>query len=111
MNEQNQKTTASDLLASITEWVKELASSTDEVKKSEQFKAWMDAMATFVDYSYRNQLLILRAKPKSTKVAGFNAWKKLARSVKKGERSIKILAPSTKKVKRTDEKTGEEKQI
>jgi antirestriction protein ArdC len=37
--------------------------------------------------------------PEATRVAGFNAWKKLGRSVMKGERGIAILAPMLLKQK------------
>lgn len=42
-------------------------------------------------------MLIALQRPDATQVAGFHAWKKLGRSVKKGERGIKILAPVMRK--------------
>ena len=39
----------------------------------------------------------------------YNAWKRVGRTVKKGEKSIKIFKPWT--IKKTDEETGEERYI
>jgi hypothetical protein len=38
-------------------------------------------------------MLIATQKPAATHVAGFNAWRKLGRFVKKREKGIMILAP------------------
>jgi hypothetical protein len=58
--------------------------------------AWKDALAynaKFWSYSFRNQMLIVMQNPDASKVAGFNTWKALGRSVKKGEKGLAILAP------------------
>ena len=44
-------------------------------------------------YSLGNQLLIAMQAPDARFVAGFHAWKDLARRVRKGEHGIRILAP------------------
>ena len=64
------------------------------VFESEQYKAYMKAMAKFHRYSFNNVMLILMQCPNATAVAGFNTWKKqFGRTVKKGESGIQILAP------------------
>ena len=45
-------------------------------------------------YSLGNQLLIAYQFPMATDVAGFRAWLKRGRRVRKGERGIAILAPT-----------------
>jgi antirestriction protein ArdC len=50
-------------------------------------------MGRFHNYSFGNILEIARQKPDATRVAGFWKWKELGRSVKKGEKGIRILAP------------------
>ena len=55
------------------------------------------------NYSPRNCLLIKLACPTATKVAGYKAWKKLNRYVRKGEKGIKIYAPSPRKVRENGE--------
>lgn len=61
--------------------------------KSDQLQAYIAAMAKFHRYSFRNIMLIASQFPSATQVAGFRAWKKLNRYVKKGEQGITIIAP------------------
>ena len=55
--------------------------------------AFLAAAARFHRYTFRNVMLIAMQRPDATRVAGFNAWKKLGRFVKKGEKGIVIVAP------------------
>jgi len=71
--------------------------------KSDTLKQYLATMAKFYHYSFGNQLLIAFQKPDATHVAGFNAWKKFNRFVKKGERGIVILAPITRVVGKVEE--------
>ena len=50
-------------------------------------------MSRFHNYCFGNILEIARQTPDATRVAGFWKWKQLGRSVKKGEKGIRILAP------------------
>lgn len=61
--------------------------------KSDQLVLYIAAMAKFHRYSLRNIMLIVSQFPTATQVAGFRAWKKLDRYVKKGEQAITIFAP------------------
>ena len=84
---------ARDLAEQIESSVNALATETDEVRKSDFFKQWLDAMATFTSYSFNNQMLIAFQRPTATRVAGFHAWRTLGRHVNKGAKGIAILAP------------------
>ena len=64
-----------------------------EAGYSERLKDYLAAMARFRRYSWGNIMLIASQKPNATHVAGFHAWHKLGRFVKKGEKGILILAP------------------
>ncbi len=64
-----------------------------EQGKSEALTQYLRVMARFHRYSISNLMLILAQRPDATYVAGFNAWKKLNRWVKKGEKGIVIVAP------------------
>ena len=65
-------------------------------------------MGKFHSYSFNNTLLIAMQKPNASLVAGYNAWRdKHGRTVKKGEKGIKILAPYTYKVEVESEVEGE----
>lgn len=61
--------------------------------KSQQLVKYLDTMSSFHNYSFGNCMMIAKQCPTATQVAGFNAWKKLGRQVRKGERGICILAP------------------
>lgn len=63
----------------------------------EEWAAMLAAAARFHRYSLSNLLLIYRARPDATRVAGFKTWLSLGRHVRKGERGIPILAPCTYK--------------
>ena len=84
-------------MADITQ-VKEITAKLEQGVKdlftSERYADYLRTMSRFHQYSTRNTLLIHMQKPDATHVAGFRAWQtKFGRSVKKGEKSIKILAP------------------
>ena len=64
-----------------------------EAGQSERLKEYLAAMARFRRYSWGNVMLIASQKRDATHVAGFHAWHKLGRFVKKGEKGILILAP------------------
>jgi antirestriction protein ArdC len=81
------------------------------ITSSEQYKEFLKFSASFYNYSLNNQLLIWAQKPTATYVAGFNAWKKLGRSVKKGEKGIQILAPMRIKATRFNDDIEEEETI
>lgn len=61
--------------------------------KSEQLKEYLRAVKLFPGYSLRNLMMIVRQAPQATLVNGFHSWRKLGRSVRKGERGIGIFAP------------------
>lgn len=68
-----------------------------EAGHSGMLKEYLGALARFHRYSLHNVMLIASQKPTATHVAGFNAWHKLGRFVKKGEKGILILAPVIRK--------------
>ena len=82
-----------------------------DVFSSKKYAEYLNTMAKFHNYSLNNILLINMQKPGATMVAGYNAWKKLhGRNVMKGEKGIRILAPSPYKVKRQVEKINPQTQ-
>jgi antirestriction protein ArdC len=68
-----------------------------EAGHSQRLKEYLAAMARFRRYSWGNIMLIASQKPNATHLAGFHAWHKLGRFVKKGEKGILILAPIIRK--------------
>ena len=61
--------------------------------KSDRLVAYLAMMARFPKYSFSNCVLIWSQFAEATLVQGFHAWKKIGRSVKKGEKGIGIIAP------------------
>ena len=64
-----------------------------ELLSSEGWRRFAETRAAFHRYSFGNCALIALQMPAATQVAGFKAWQGLGRQVRKGERSIRILAP------------------
>ncbi|MAG73333.1 hypothetical protein CL620_03395 [archaeon] len=75
--------------------VSQLVQEKDEVTRYNFFRQCLTTMSRFWRYSLGNQMLIFKQNPDASKIAGFNKWKKLGRNVKRGQESIKILAPVT----------------
>lgn len=88
-----------NLTDSITKSIEQLAHEVDEVKASEVFKAYLDCISKFHNYSINNQILILAQKPTASLVAGYRSWQNHNCFVMKGEKAIKILAPKMYKKK------------
>ena len=77
----------------------------NELFESDRYMQYLRTMSRFHSYSLNNTLLIAMQKPDATLVAGFNKWRdQFSRHVKKGERGIKIIAPTPYKVKKEQEK-------
>ena len=71
-----------------------------ELFESDRFMSYLRTMSRFHTYSVNNQMLIHMQMPGATRVAGFNKWKnQFERHVKKGEKGIKIIAPTPFKKK------------
>ena len=61
---------------------------------------YLRTMSRFHKYSVNNTMLIYMQKPDATVVAGFNKWRdQFGRNVLKGEKGIKIIAPTPYKKK------------
>jgi len=82
-----------------------LAEAVERMADSETFAAWLRARATFHNYSFNNTLLIVSQRPDASRVAGYKAWQKIGRQVRKGEHGIRIFAPCI--VRERDHEGGE----
>ncbi len=82
-----------------------LAEQVETLTTSEGWAAMLDAARVFTRYSLNNTLLLhmqlaKRGMP-AQRVAGFNTWRSLGRTVLKGERGLAIFAPCTYRAKAT----------
>ena len=92
-NFRNNKDRLKEIIDSIEKGIK-------EVFESGRYTEYLQVMSRFHNYSFNNTLLIYMQKPDATLVAGFNKWKdKFERNVNKGEKGIKIIAPTPYKKK------------
>ena len=92
-NRQASDDRARGLRQQIDDSLDTLAKAVDEVRASDTFRRYLDVQARFHRYSWHNSMLILMQKPDASQVAGYRAWQKLGRQVRKGERGIMIFAP------------------
>ena len=99
-----ESTTAAELLATLADGVAELTNST-------AWRAWLDVQRRFHRYSWGNTLLIAAQCPDATRVAGFHAWLRLGRHVRKGEHGIAILAPVVPRLRVVDADSGDERWV
>lgn len=94
----------------IEEVTKELEQGVLDVYSSGRYAEYLRFVSQFYDYSANNCLLIWMQMPTASLVAGFKAWQtKFNRTVKKGEKGIRILAPIPKKFTKIEkDKDGNE---
>lgn len=74
-----------------------LTESVSKLMDTETFKAALRFRQKLHAYSFRNAWLIYSQRPDATTVAGYRRWLELGRQVRKGEKSIAIFAPLTRK--------------
>lgn len=68
------------------------------INSNEDWIKYLSFNSRFYNYSYNNIILIMMQRPDATYVAGYTAWRKMNRFVKKGEKGIGILCPCIRKV-------------
>lgn len=79
-----------------------------EAGHSEALTHYLTAMSRFHTYSFGNVMEIARQMPIATRVAGFWTWKNLGRSVKAGQKGIRILAPIVGVRRKKDEEANKD---
>ena len=75
--------------------------------QSGQLRDYLAMLGRFHRYSLANVLLIAMQFPRATHVAGYRAWQGLGRQVRRGERSIRILAPIIRRIRQHDPEEDE----
>lgn len=80
--------------------------------QSDRYAQYLRTMSRFHRYSVNNTMLIYMQKPDATLVAGFNKWRdQFSRNVMRGEKGIKIIAPTPFKKKIEEEKLDPDTKI
>lgn len=80
-----------------------LADQVQALIDSQDWREFLTVASRFHRYSANNVLLILAQRPDATRVAGYRAWQRLGRQVRKGERGIAILAPCVQRARPVDD--------
>ena len=101
---QTNKDRMREIVDSIENGIKELF-------ESDKYRKYLATMSRFHRYSVNNTMLIYMQRPDATHVAGFNKWRdQFGGNVLKGEKGIRIIAPTPYKKKveeiKTDPKTN-----
>lgn len=89
----------------IRDAFEQLEQAISNIDSNEAWLNYLSFQSRFYNYSFSNMIMIYMQNPKSSYVAGYKAWQRMGRQVKKGEKSIKILAPIRYKVE--NENTNE----
>ena len=84
--------------ADLAATLERLREGVQSLSTSEGWKAWLEFAACMPNYSVNNQLLILAQRPTASAVASYTSWKSLGRQVVRGEKGIRILAPTKRAV-------------
>ena len=71
----------------------QLTAAVEDLANSDAWRRMLETAARLPTYSPSNVLLIAVQRPDATRVAGFQTWKTLGRSVCKREKGIAIPAP------------------
>lgn len=101
------KQTQADKVQEITEQLEQGYKMT--FLMSQKYADYLKTMSKLHNYSFNNSLLIAMQKPNATMVAGYTSWKvNFHRNVMKGEKGIRILAPSPYKISKDVEKIDPE---
>lgn len=99
---QTNKDRMREIVDSIENGIKELF-------ESDKYRQYLATMSRFHRYSVNNTMLIYMQRPDATHVAGFNKWRdQFGRNVLKGEKGIRIIAPTPYKKKIEEIKTDPE---
>ena len=97
-----QKPTNRERLREITEGIE---SGIRDLFESDKYRQYLSVMSRFPRYSLNNTMLIYMQKPDATLVAGYERWKQqFGRHVRRGERGITIIAPTSFKKKIQEQK-------
>lgn len=102
MTDDNWRETEDGRLKRTVAKLEEFGFAAERLRDSEEYQRFLRAVSTFHNYSFYNQLLISVQRPDATYVKGYRAWQNLGRQVQRGSKSIKILAPMTRRTENGD---------
>ena len=72
--------------------------------QSERLKTYLAMLGRFRAYSPGNVLLICMQCPQAAQVAGYRAWQRLGRQVRRGAKAIRIMAPVIRRAREEEDR-------
>lgn len=81
----------------MTEARERLEAAVDRLKTADGWRAMIEARRRLRRYSLRNLLMIVSQRPDATDVRALREWNRAGRKVRKGERAVRIWAPSVRR--------------
>lgn len=79
------------------EMFNKLVDSVESIINNGEYERFLKFSRNFHNYSFNNTVLIFSQNKNATKVAGFKAWQKMDRKLKKGAKGIQIIYPIKQK--------------
>ncbi len=98
------KKAAEERKKEMDEIANKLEQGVKEIFDGDNYKKYLQFCAKLPKYSVNNQILIMLQRPDATACQSFGGWKDMKRFVKKGEKGIRILAPSPYKIEKEQNK-------
>jgi hypothetical protein len=95
----------------LSELQEQLTTGVENLVSGDEWRRLLDMASKMHRYSMNNLLLIGIQHPSAEHVAGFNTWKKLGRTVVKGQKAIWILGPVKRRLTLEDKDSGEEVKV
>ncbi|MBR5361152.1 MAG: ImmA/IrrE family metallo-endopeptidase [Lachnospiraceae bacterium] len=99
------KKAAEERKREMEEITKKLEKGVKDIFDGDNYKKYLKFCSKLPRYSVNNQILIMLQRPDATSCQSFSGWKEMKRFVKKGEKGIRILAPSPYKKEVEQQKT------
>jgi antirestriction protein ArdC len=93
------------------ELVDKLSEGIARLTSSDEWRQYLDYQSRFHHYSFGNVILIMLQCPHASRVAGYRAWQRMNRFVRKGEKAIYVLAPMVYKHSEDESTVTNEKVI
>lgn len=94
----NKEAAAHKRAEQVNEGIKIIEEEVPRFFQSEKWKNYLCFVSKFHKYSINNTILIFHQRPDASMVAGYQNWKKMGRTVNKGEKGIMIFVPTPYKV-------------
>jgi antirestriction protein ArdC len=80
-----------------------LVTAVESIGSGDDWSRMLETASRFHRYSFNNVCWIVAQRPDATRVAGYKTWQSLGRQVRKGEQSIRVLAPCKYRRTETDD--------